>query len=91
MTKKKSTKKQKTKINFPYKKISIKWYDANSSSGWLNLESMQKFEPALCHSNGWIFEENDKYIKIFGTYSIDKDDNTIEYGEIICIPKIWIV
>jgi hypothetical protein len=26
------------------------------------------------------FEENDKYIKIFGTYSIDKDDNTIEYG-----------
>jgi hypothetical protein len=52
---------------------------------------MQKFEPALCHSNGWIFEENDKYVKIFGTYSIDKDDNTIEYGEIICIPKIWIV
>ena len=91
MTKKKSTKKQKTKVNFPYKKICIKWYDANSSSGWLNLESMQKFEPALCHSNGWIFEENDKYIKIFGTYSIDKDDNTIEYGEIICIPKIWIV
>jgi hypothetical protein len=91
MTRKKSTKKIKTKLNFPYKKISLKWYDANSSSGWLTLEAMQKFEPALCHSSGWIFEENDKFIKIFATYSFDKDDGTMEYGEIICVPKIWMV
>lgn len=91
MAKKRSIKKQKSKSDFPYKKISLKWYDANSSSGWLALEAMQKFEPAVCHTNGWVFEDNDKFIKIFGTYSIDKDDATIEFGEIICIPKSWLL
>ena len=91
MTKKKSTKKTTPLVVFPYKKINIRWKDANSSSGWLTLEAMQKFEPALCHSNGWIFEDNNDYIKIFSTYSLDKDDGTFEFGEIICIPKTWIV
>lgn len=91
MVKKRSTKKTKSKIDFPYKKISISWYDANSDSGWLTLDQMTKHEPALCHTNAWVFEENNKYIKLFGTYSIDKETQSIEFGEVICIPKTWII
>jgi hypothetical protein len=42
-------------------------------------------------TQGWVFEENDNWIKVFGTYSIDEDEETIEFGEVIAIPKGWIV
>jgi hypothetical protein len=87
MTKKTSTK----KFKFKYKKIHLSWYDAKSDSGWLTMSEMKKHKPAICHTQGWVFENNSKFIKIFGTYSIDEDDQSIDFGEIICVPKIWIV
>jgi hypothetical protein len=52
---------------------------------------MKKHDVAVCHTQGWVFEETDNYIKIFGTYSIDEDSASIEFGEVIAIPKGWIV
>ncbi len=51
---------------------------------------MVKLRPAHSKTKGWIYEETQDYIKTFGTYSIDSEDESIEFGEVICIPKNWI-
>jgi hypothetical protein len=91
MARKRSTKPKVSKVDFPYKEVSLTWIDANSDTGWLTLEQMKKHDVAVCHTQGWVFEETDNYIKIFGTYSIDEDSASIEFGEVIAIPKGWIV
>ncbi len=92
MVKRRYIKKKKPNPDFPYKPIkdTLNWRDAQSHTGWLNFEQMKKLRPALSKSKGWIFEETDDHIKIFGTYSKDPDDKSIEFGEVICIPKNWI-
>jgi len=91
MARKQSTKPKKSKVTFPYREITLTWIDANSDTGWLTSDQMKKHSVATCVTQGWVFEENDTFIKIFGTYSIDEDEGTIEYGEVIAIPKGWIV
>jgi hypothetical protein len=51
---------------------------------------MDKLKPAVSKTKGWIYKETDEYIITFGTYSKDSDDNVIEFGEVLCIPKHWI-
>jgi len=91
MARKRSTKPKKSKVEFPYREVSLTWIDANSDTGWLTLDQMKRHTVAVCHTQGWVFEENDNWIKVFGTYSIDEDEETIEFGEVIAIPKGWIV
>ncbi len=86
------TKKKKVSKDFPYKPIKghIKWYDAQSETGWIGLADMDKLKPAISKTKGWIYKETDEYIITFGTYSTDINDNIIEFGEVLCIPKNWI-
>ena len=81
-----------TKLDFPYKPIkdTLDWKDAQSQTGWLTFDQMKKLTPALSKTKGWVFEENDDFIKVFATYSIDHIDKTIEFGEVVCIPKNWV-
>ena len=51
---------------------------------------MEKFRPAVSKTKGWIYKETDDYITTFGTDSKDENDNIIEFGEVLCIPKNWI-
>ena len=51
---------------------------------------MDKLKPAVSKTKGWIYKETDEYIITFGTYSTDINDNIIEFGEVLCIPKNWI-
>ena len=37
----------------------------------------------------WIYKETKDWVTLFGTYSQDPD-GTIEFGEVITIPKKWI-
>ena len=92
MVKKRYTKKKKVLKDFPYKSIkkSLKWYDAQSETGWLSVEAIEKLKPAVSQTKGWIYKETDDYIITFGTYSKDENDNIIEVGEVLCIPKNWI-
>ena len=78
--------------NFPYKKIKgeLYWLDAKSKTGWSNKEEMKELTPATCVTSGRIFEETKDYIKTFSTYSLD-EDGSIEFGEIVVIPKHWII
>jgi len=77
--------------NFPYKQIKgeLRWFDAQSKTGWSNEKEVKELKPAVCVTRGWIFEETKEYIKTFSTYSIDSEGN-IEFGEIVVIPKIWV-
>jgi hypothetical protein len=83
---------KKPYIKFPYKKIkgTLNWYDANSKTGWIDSKEFKELTPSICHTQGWIFEETKTYIKTFSTYSIDPEDNSIDFGEILCIPKVWL-
>lgn len=83
---------KKLSIKFPYKEISrtLVWCDANSKTGWIGVKEFKELIPSLCYTRGWIFEETKDYIKTFSTYSIDPEDNSIEFGEILCIPKSWL-
>jgi hypothetical protein len=83
---------KKLATKFPYKVISrtLVWYDANSKTGWIDIKEFKELSPSLCYTRGWIFEETKDYIKTFSTYSIDPEDNSIEFGEILCIPKSWL-
>lgn len=77
---------------FNYKKLNkeLHWIDAVSKTGWCSLEDMENTVPAnVTTTNMWIYKETNKYITLFGTYSMDRD-GTIEFGDIITIPKKWI-
>ena len=92
MTKRRYIKKRKPNKDFPYKPIPkhLVWLDAQSQSGRLSKEQMDSIKPAQSKTKGWIYEETQNYIKTFGTYSIDSEDESIEFGEVLCIPKNWI-
>ena len=83
---------KKLATKFPSKEISrtLVWYDANSKTGWIDIKEFKDLSPSLCYTRCWIFEETKVYIKTFSTYSIDPEDNSIELGEILCIPKSWL-
>jgi hypothetical protein len=92
MAQRRYTKKKKVSKDFPYKPIKkhLTWYDAQSETGWISLEDMDNLKPAVSKTKGWIYKETDEYIITFGTYSTDANDNIIEFGEVLCIPKNWI-
>jgi hypothetical protein len=92
MAKKRYTKKKSSNKDFPYKPIKDKlvWFDAQSETCWCTQDQMDKLKPAVSKTKGWIYKETDEYIITFGTYSKDSDDNVIEFGEVLCIPKHWI-
>ena len=50
------TKKKKLSKEFPYRPIKdhITWSDAQSETGWLTKEQMEKFRPAVSKTKGWI-------------------------------------
>ena len=78
------------KFNFKKLKKPLKWLDCVSQTGWLSVAQMDAAEPAKCTTGDfWIYKDNKDFITLFCTYSQDKDC-TIEFGEVITIPKKWI-
>lgn len=83
---------EKKKPKFKFKKLKkpIKWLDCVSQTGWLSVAQMEAAAPAVCTTGEfWIYKETKDFITLFGTYSEDKD-GSIEFGEVITIPKKWI-
>ena len=82
--------KKKHKFNFKKLKKPIKWLDCVSQTGWLSVAQMDAAVPAVCKTGEfWIYKDTKDFITLFSTYSEDKD-GTIEFGEVITIPKKWI-
>jgi hypothetical protein len=73
-------------INFD--KVIISWLDINScDNAWNTEEDLKDLVPAMCTTIGYLYEENDNYIKTFATYSIDPITNEMDVGDAVVIPK----
>jgi hypothetical protein len=71
-----------------YEKVIVVWQDINScDSAWNNEEDLKDLKPAMCTTIGYLYEDNDNYIKTFATYSIDPLTDDMDVGDAIVIPK----
>ena len=64
MAQRRYIKKKKVQKDFPYKPIKnhLTWYDAQSETGWISLEDIEKLKPAISTGEFWIYKETDAFI-----------------------------
>jgi hypothetical protein len=68
--------------------VSISWFDAfDLPPQWASLEDLQKEEPAIVHSVGWLVEPEP--LEGYVTLATSVVDNN--YGSGIHIPKVCII
>jgi hypothetical protein len=71
-----------------YEKVIVVWQDINScNSAWNTEQDLKDLKPAMCTTIGYLYEDNDNYIKTFATYSIDPTTEELDVGDAIVIPK----
>ncbi len=75
--------------DIPYSKYRVEWIDCVSDSGWATDKEFDKMQLATPVNEGWLYERNKKFIKLFASY--DKDtDGSISFGDRTMIPTPWI-
>ena len=72
----------------PYPRVRVEWIDCVSDSGWATEKEFDKMKLAEPIHEGWLYEKNKKYIKIFASY--DKDEDGFTFGDRTMIPRGWI-
>ena len=71
-----------------YEKVIVVWQDINScNSAWNTEQDLKDLKPAMCTTIGYLYEDNDNYIKTFATYSIDPTTEELDVGDGIVIPR----
>ena len=71
-----------------YEKVIVVWQDINScSDAWNTEDQLKDLKPAMCTTIGYLYEDNDNYIKTFATYSIDPLTEEIDVGDAVVIPR----
>ena len=71
-----------------YEKVIVVWQDINScNSAWNTEQDLKDLVPAMCTTIGYLYEDNDNYIKTFATYSIDPTTEELDVGDAIVIPR----
>jgi len=71
----------------PGPKIDVTWIDSASDEPWVT--SRNHTDVVEIHTCGWLFYEDDKQIKVCGSYYWSHGDITV--GEAIAIPKVAIL
>ena len=71
--------------DIPYSKYRIEWTDALSDSGWADEDKFDKMTLAKPVNEGWIYEKNKHYVKLFASY--DKDEDGYVFGDRTMIPR----
>ena len=75
--------------DIPYSKYRVEWIDCVSDSGWATEKEFDKMRLATPVNEGWMYEKNKKFVKLFASY--DKDtDGSISFGDRTMIPTPWI-
>ena len=72
----------------PYSKYRIEWTDIISDSGWADEDKFDKMTLAKPVNEGWIYEKNKHYVKLFASY--DKDEDGYVFGDRTMIPRACI-
>jgi len=71
--------------NIPFSKYRIEWVDIISDSGWADEDKFDKMTLAKPVNEGWIYEKNKHYVKLFASY--DKDEDGYVFGDRTMIPR----
>ncbi len=62
-----------TTPDIPFQKVRVEWVDCVSDSGWATDKEFDKMKLSYPVNEGWLYEKNKKFIKLFASY--DKDDD----------------
>ena len=81
--------KTKTDKGIPYTKYRVEWLDIISESDWADEHDFDKMTLAKPVNEGWLYEKNKKFIKLFASY--DKDEDGIAFGDRIMIPRACVI
>jgi hypothetical protein len=72
--------------NFRYQRVEIVWYDiCNAEGSWLTEADVLNHKCAECISVGFMFSKNRNAIKIFSSWSFNKD-HSIDFADVVAIP-----
>ena len=77
-----------TTPDIPFQKVRVEWVDCVSDSGWANEKEFDKMKLSYPVNEGWLYEKNKKFIKLFASY--DKDDDGITFSDRTMIPTPWV-
>ena len=80
--------KPRTLKDIPYTKYRVDWIDIISESDWADEYEFDKMTLATPVNEGWVYEKNKKFIKLFASY--DKDEDGITFGDRTMIPRQWV-
>jgi len=67
-----------------YRLVRVKWIDATTDSGWIDIDTAKNYKPIQCETVGYLLKDDEKYIVVASTVSGDQCNG------IISIPKKWI-
>lgn len=71
---------------FNYSRVEVCWYDiCNADGAWLTEEEVLNHTLAECISVGFLFSKNRTTIKLFSSWSYNKDFS-IDYADVVAIP-----
>jgi hypothetical protein len=72
--------------DFRYQRVEIVWYDiCNAEGSWLTEADVLNHKCAECISVGFMFSKNRNAIKIFSSWSFNKD-HSIDFADVVAIP-----
>ena len=72
--------------HFRYQRVEIVWYDiCNAEGSWLTESDVLNHRCAECISVGFMFSKNRNTIKIFSSWSFNKD-HSIDFADVVAIP-----
>ncbi len=75
---------------FKYQKYRITWYDPTANSEWQSKKELQEFTPEQCVIEAYVFSKDNKFVKTFSSWSIDRDGD-FNFGDTNVLPKATII
>ena len=71
---------------FNYQRVEIIWYDiCNAEGAWLSESEVLNHNLAECVSVGFMFSKTRNTVKIFSSWSFNKD-HSIDFADVVAIP-----
>ena len=73
-------------IPFTFDFYMVYWEDIQSDSGWRTLKEIQKSQPAICVSTGWLVKEDRNVHILMSDYNYDDNNELADGGNTTVIP-----
>ena len=73
-------------IPFTFDFYMVYWEDIQSDSGWRTLKEIQKSQPAICVSTGWLVKQDKNVHVLMSDYNYDEKGDMGDGGNTTVIP-----